>query len=1267
MSEYLNQLVNAHNSNKSDEFVANTPEPQPTPEKVENNFLGQSIGLGVEIGGGMALGKYGKRALQTVRAARAASVAGAVAPEPTTTAGGLIGLAATEAAAWGLSNLLGQQVRKGFGIQDNISAGEALGASVFGTALAAKGVNKVLTLGGGLAQNKMWGKGNTLIVNGVEKFVNGATLGIAETAMRQEVQMLLNEREERDFNEYVTAGVIGGSFNTVLDAFGRSKSGVAKAHKVTQKAKARVQAQVDELNARADELKAKGNTRGAAKLRRQARETAKAIELIDDLGNKINTPKEAPEASATNAKPKEAPTEAPEAPTEAPTFTSKREDIVELTGRVKGLNDKNLSREMPKIERDASKIYDELYDQISLRVRKLTEADDAEARSELLELVRDLRALNKDVKDVVETTAGRTLRAARRGASADFAEAYSIRSIREDGQWNLLQDTLERYDDEVADAVTVRDLDELAPEEAVEALKTRLGKNTPADLPNAPEEALAVLRKRLDEVNGDAKNKTDNKRAQLLGDIEDAIYKSLETDSSGPLTKTYNFFAKSRQLALINQLPSGFAGVVTGVGALVREAQRGVGSYIAAGGGSRAAKIAAIETQEAVKAIFSIFGKDNRKAFVRTVKENTSATDNRAGRMEEDLSRGPKTPRGDAALVARARRRAEKAAKAKGDIITRASEQSGVLGSANRLYWLIQSGGGRLIQGIDEVFKRTLIKSRVNASARTRALNELEDIGLDYTDADLDSLSQRYYDEAWIEKDGLDVLRNNHEYIEEADLARRELLFAANSDNVDEVITPYSEKVINMLQELAGDNSGFGAALNAIMPYIGVPIRAVTKGVGVTTAPVRAALQAFGFANPYTKKIKELKGNLDATQKVKSEGNSFDDIISTQLSVEDELGEQIARMEARRIQYNADTISDAIMAIEAFGLAGALAFKSGAATGSLSFITDDAKEKAGLSGEQYKLMGMDYKAIGPLAIPFAVAADIGTYYRLRQIEARTGQKLIKDNVDWRDVVLNAVMGIGKDQPLSQGIDQITKILGSDEQRAAAATSMAGGYTPVPAFARKLVNEATQGDRKVDLKNATVLERLGYSMAGLEATNFKTDRFGNDQIDNRGLIQKHVMRQFPQGSPERDAIDEVIGTDTEGVIRNKPTTLAPNVSLGDFREQGGRLSLDYAFNVELSKFKLNNKTLEQAIAAKIRQQAWKKKFKNSGVGEANEGLKELDKLFQKYYEGVKQKLAANKRFTNKFVNKDDTTLTEVLEKAQEKRAKSRPVDLGALFQ
>lgn len=1253
MSEYLNQLVNAHNSNKSDEFVANTPEPQPQPEKVENNFLGQSIGLGVEIGGGMALGKYGKRALQTVRAARAASVAGAVAPEPSTTAAGVIGLAATEAAAWGLSNLLGQQVRKGFGIQDNISAGEALGASVFGTALAAKGVNKVLTLGGGLAQHKMWGKGNVLIVNGVEKFVNGATLGIAETAMRQEVQLLLNERDERDFNEYVTAGVIGGSFNTVLDAFGRSKSGVAKAQKVTQKAKARVQAQVDELNARADELKAKGNTRGAAKLRREARETAKAIELIDDLGNKINKPNE---ASATK-----------EAPTEAPTFTSKREDIVELTGRVKGLNDKNLSREMPKIERDAGKIYDELSDQISLRVRKLTKADDAEARSELLELVKDLRALNRDVKDVVETTAGRSLRAARRGASADFAEAYSIRSIREDGQWNLLQDTLERYDDEVADAVTIRDIDELPPEEAVEALKTRLGKNAPADLPNAPKEALAVLRKRLDEVNGDAKTKTENKRAKLLGDIEDAIYKSLETDSSGWLTKTYNFFAKSRQLALINQLPSGFAGVATGVGALVREAQRGVGSYIAAGGGSRAAKIAAIETQEAVKSIFTIFGKDNRKAFARTLSENTSATDNRVGRMEEDLSRGPKTPRGDAALVARARRRAEKAAKAKGDIITRASEQSGVLGSANRLYWLIQSGGGRLIQGIDEVFKRTLIKSRVNASARTRALNELEDIGLDYTDADLDSLSQRYYDEAWIEKDGLDVLRNNHEYIEEADLARRELLFAANSDNVEEVITPYSERVIKMLQELAGDNSGFGAALNAIMPYIGVPIRAVTKGVGVVTAPVRAIAQTAGYANPYTKKIKEIKSNLDATQKVKTEGNSFEDIISTQMSVEDELGEQIARMEARRIQYNADTISDAIMAIEAFGLAGALAFKSGAATGSLSFITDDAKEKAGLSGEQYKLMGMDYKAIGPLAIPFAVAADIGTYYRLRQIEARTGQKLIKDNVGLSDVVLNAVMGIAKDQPLSQGIDQITKILGSDEQRAAAATSMAGGYTPVPAFARKLVNEATQGDRKVDLKNATVLERLGYSMAGLEATNFKTDRFGNDQIDNRGLIQKHVMRQFPQGSPERDAIDEVLGTDTEGVIRNKPTTLAPNVSLGDFREQGGRLSLEYAFNVELSKFKLNNKTLEQAIAAKIRQQAWKNKFKNSGVGEANEGLKELDKLFQKYYEGVKQKLVSNKRFTNKFVNKDDTTLTEVLEKAQEKRAKSTPVDLGELFQ
>lgn len=160
-----------------------------------------------------------------------------------------------------------------------------------------------------------------------------------------------------------------------------------------------------------------------------------------------------------------------------------------------------------------------------------------------------------------------------------------------------------------------------------------------------------------------------------------------------------------------------------------------------------ATKTAAIDMAESIKGILTIFSRDNLKAAGRTFKESQSATDRKtAGRLDEDLTKGPSTPRGEAALIARARRKAEKTARAQNDIIERASKQEGVFGSLNRAYWLLQSGGGRLIQSVDELFKRSMIKSRIRASARKDALVELEDLkaseGIDYTDADLDKLAK---------------------------------------------------------------------------------------------------------------------------------------------------------------------------------------------------------------------------------------------------------------------------------------------------------------------------------------------------------------------------------------------------------------------------------------------------------------------------------------------------------------------------------------------
>ena len=285
-------------------------------------ILGNVTGIGAEIGTGLYLTKRLHRSqqfLKWARGAKAASAAAIVTPEPVSTAAGLGTFALSEAAIWGVSNLIGQGIRKSFGVQDNISAGEVLASSVFGVGLVTKGGQKLISLGDGLAQMKAWGKGNELFVQGAKSFVSGATLGIAETALRQEVQILLNERENRDAVEYLIGGAAGGGFNTMFDVFSRTgKWGQAKAKQVTSRAKEALAKKADELEARAETVA----PRARPKLRLEANRIRQSINLVDDLGQQLDTATEA----LNNPKPKEAP-EAPATPKDAPEATPAPEAV----------------------------------------------------------------------------------------------------------------------------------------------------------------------------------------------------------------------------------------------------------------------------------------------------------------------------------------------------------------------------------------------------------------------------------------------------------------------------------------------------------------------------------------------------------------------------------------------------------------------------------------------------------------------------------------------------------------------------------------------------------------------------------------------------------------------------------------------------------------------------------------------------------------------------------------------------------------------------
>ena len=347
MSDYLDKLINSSEQGEANDVFGKDAEgtsesfiPSSTPfpdgfEAVEAEearpILGNVVGIGAELGTGLYLTKKlhkSQQFLKWANKAKTAAVVGMAAPEPASSVGGVLTFAAAEAAIWGTGNLIGQNIRKAYGVQDNVSAGEVLASSVFGVGLMTKAGQKLISMGDGLASMKAWGKGNELFIAGTKSFVSGATLGVAETALRQEVQIMLNERENRDVMEYLIGGAAGGGFNTMFDVFSRTgKWGQAKAKMVTRKAKESLAKKDDELEARAKTLP----RRSRGKLLKEARQIRKAIEVTDDLGQQLDASSEA----LNNPKPKQE--EAPEAPAEPTSvkqwFHASHKNIEKLTPR----------------------------------------------------------------------------------------------------------------------------------------------------------------------------------------------------------------------------------------------------------------------------------------------------------------------------------------------------------------------------------------------------------------------------------------------------------------------------------------------------------------------------------------------------------------------------------------------------------------------------------------------------------------------------------------------------------------------------------------------------------------------------------------------------------------------------------------------------------------------------------------------------------------------------------------------------------------------
>lgn len=748
--------------------------------------------------------------------------------------------------------------------------------------------------------------------------------------------------------------------------------------------------------------------------------------------------------------------------------------------------------------------------------------------------------------------------------------------------------------------------------------------------------------------------------AKAFKDLEESFYKALEKDTSSLLTKGWGWIKMARQLSLIDQLPSVFAGVPTGVGAVAKQFFRPITTFMYNPHNvSLPVKTRLIKAD--VAGAFKVIS--DLKGFWlearRTFSENISAVDNRAGKLSDEIN-ARSLPRGEHALVARAYTSAKRRAEALDNTSNWFTNTI-----KNGQFFQLWTLGVRGIQTVDSVFKRQIIKGRLHSESHKKAILEFPDDPVKAQERALE-----LYNAAWKDSDGLAVLNDTHEFEDTVNQIREELLFAANGD-LEDLPKNNVESLIKKLKETANDGGVIGNLVDAFLPYIGVPIRAVYRGARISFAPIQAGLTALPGAdritNPFQNKVKEfdvkLKEQFDRLRKT-------DDLkVKEEIEIETkELKRRRDLAAERRIKYNEELLTDSFLSTALY-FTGGLAAIYGEATGSLEWLTADQRKKNKL--KSFQMFGSDYSAALPWSFPIAVAADVMSWFKIKNEERETGQTILTKEQTLPFVIGASLKKLAEAMPLAQGVEtaqEIAKFEGDTTKNAV--SRLIASYVPLPAQVRKIAQAVTQ-DGIPDLRGAGYWDRIAYSVLGAGVLNKKTNLLGQDEESTATWVTQTIVRQAPQKQLDRTKFDEILASDTHGNISGKPSTLEAE-KMTDYVDDDG-MTLAYAFDQKLKRKTIRVKELENknytiagAVNALITSKSWNEKYaKGFQVDEEsgklkNEGLVELNKVLNSFYRETEKDILKDNTFMGRFINEKDESLYYTLQSRTQKVApKVRP--------
>ena len=767
-----------------------------------------------------------------------------------------------------------------------------------------------------------------------------------------------------------------------------------------------------------------------------------------------------------------------------------------------------------------------------------------------------------------------------------------------------------------------------------------------ADVDKKIADAKSRMRSKLKDVD---RAKAEMDKFDLFLSMQSYSMRNIEADASNKFVQFGRDIRAARRLALIDQIPSIMAGVPTGVGLAMRTAVRPFAMApldFARYGGDTAFELMKAEFKGVATAIMNWNG--TATSMGRTFQRGSSATDQVMSKyLEESTHKAIRM--GNAPSLDRAMKTAESRLKQQKD------PMNTILDFRNNAGWSLLSLGVRGIGAIDDGFRRQILRGRLETAARRKAIMEHP------TDPKLaEEMYNNYMKTMWKDQNGLQVLSNYKEFIDEVNDINQNLLFAAQHDNPDLFHKNMGEQLITKLGEAARGDTGLAFMVDAFMPYISVPLRGVYRGARFAAAPA-VGIRAHSPLNPYTRKIKERADTIETAQfgmlKLKETDPQFkqfaDDIKNAQT--------ETTILKEREIKYKEDAMVDTLFGGGLFAL-GMLTAAAGETTGSLNWMSKDQQDKNKL--KPFQMFGMDYSAAAPWSIPIAIGADLFQYIKARDAGVLTE----KQNMLF--MLGTSLVTLSEQVPMMQGFETFNSIIsGGMQTRAKLVGRLAAGYVPLPAQIRKTLMAGTEDGTIGDLRGGNFGQRTAYAFLGWKPVNRKTDYFGDDIESGKSWIQHAVIRQYPSKDQGLQTdFDSVLASDAFDNIQSVPSSLGNRLKMTSFIDDEG-ITLQYAYALRLrdyrKPYKGRKRTLKEAVNKLISSSKWRKKHEEATISKSlqhtNEGLRELNKLMQDYYFDVRQSIIDDDDFTKRFVNRNDEYLYDIVRrKDTEILGNTRPI-------